>query len=160
MKRKAIELTATQKILDSHSNVLGNLSQQYRGKIASRMKGHGRASSIKMPKLFVRAALTNLLKPQLLKNRNDLARFKNRNAGHLRNFDGLNPNELRLNIGCAIAAQQFDDFLQIGIEFVKGTSLRMCTGKTGNVANEKAGIRATLYNGGIGFHEFCSYGLV
>lgn len=147
------ELTVLQKILNGHADVFGDLPEQDGGEVASGMESHGRAPAVYMPKLFVRAALTNFLKPQSLQNRNDFARLENGNAGHLRNFDGLNSNELRLNVRRAVLAQHFDDVPQVGIEFVEGGRLGMCAGKAGNVANIKSRVRATLDHCGIGFHE-------
>ena len=151
--KHAGKLTVAQKILDRHPDVFGNLAQQYWREIASHMKGHGSAPALSMPKLLMRAALTGLLKPQGLQDRNHLARLQNWNATHLSNFDGLNPNKVRLNMRRPIAAQQPDNFFQVSVEFIQRGGLRMRAGKTRNVANEQTGIRATLDHGGIRFHK-------
>ena len=76
-----------------------------------------------MPELFVRAALTNLLKPQPLQNGNDLARLKYGDTRHSCNFDGLNSDKLRLETRGTVLAQHLDYFFEIEVKLIQGGGL-------------------------------------
>ena len=78
------------------------------------MKRYGRAATVRMPKLSVRASLPDFRKPQLSQKRHDLARLENRRLRHvLRHFDGLSADELALESGVAFLKEHLDDFLEV-----------------------------------------------
>ena len=141
-----------QELLHCDSDIFGDLTQQDGRKIASGVEWNGCTPTIDMPKLFVGAALTNLLEPQSLQNRDDLARLENWYSGHLRNFGGLDSYKLRLNVRDTILAEHLDDLFQIRVELIKSLGLRMGAGKAWYVTHIKSVIRATLDYCGIGFH--------
>ena len=60
------ELSLTDKIFNRHSDVPGNLPQKNGGDISSGMKWNRRASSIRVTILLVGAALSDLLKTQVV----------------------------------------------------------------------------------------------
>ena len=54
------------KLFGGHANVASDLSQQHRRDVTSLVEWHGRASTVSVTELFVRAALSNLDESQLL----------------------------------------------------------------------------------------------
>ena len=78
------------------------------------MKRYGRPTTVHMPKLSMRASLSNFRKPQLVEKRNDLAGLENRRLRHgLRHFDGLSPDEFALEPGIAFLEEHLDYLLEI-----------------------------------------------
>ena len=61
-----VELSVTDKIFDSHSDILGNLAQKERRDIPARMKRNRGTSSVWMAKLSMGTALSDLLKTQVV----------------------------------------------------------------------------------------------
>ena len=63
------------------------------------MKRHGCAAAVHVPKLLMRAALSNYGKPQLPEMHHDFARLQNWYLAHgSRYFDGLRPDEHALEV--------------------------------------------------------------
>lgn len=149
----AAVLTVSQQLLHGDADIPGNLAQQDGREVACGMEWYGRTPAVRMPKLLVRTALTNLLESKPLQNRNDLARLENGDTGHSRYFDGLNSDKLRLDARRAVRTQHLDDFLQISVELIKGGGLRMRTGKAWNISDVQSGIRTTFDHGSISFHK-------
>ena len=78
------------------------------------MKRYGRRATIGMPKLSMRASLSNLCEPQLTEKRHNLARFQNRRFRHgLRHLDRLSPDVLTLECRIAFLKQHLDYFLKV-----------------------------------------------
>jgi len=68
-----------------------------------------------MFELLVRPALAGFMESQSLKQCNDLARLEDGRLQRLADGDGLNPDELGLELGGAILEQEGDDFTEIGL---------------------------------------------
>src|SRR5437762_2038754 len=52
----------------------------------------------------------------------------------------------------AVLQQHLNHLLQITLQLIEALCLRMGTGKTGNIADVKTGIRTALDHCGVGFH--------
>ena len=68
-------LSASQEFFDGEADVPSDLSQQGGRNVPASVEGNGRGSSISMPELLVRSALTNLREPEPLEVRDYLARL-------------------------------------------------------------------------------------
>ena len=78
------------------------------------MKRYGRPATVDVPKLSVRASLSDFRESQLPTKRHDLARLENRRLRHaLRHFDGLSTNKLAFESGVAFLKEHFDYFLEV-----------------------------------------------
>jgi len=105
-----------------------------------------------MAELLVRIALAYFDKTQSVENRDDFARFEDRNAGHSVNDDGLRADELGLELRLAVIQQHCDDFLQIGVQLVERGALAVRSGKARNVAHVQVRAGAAFNHGGIAAH--------
>src|SRR5687767_4257791 len=66
----------------------------------------------------------------------------------------MNPDEFRFQLGLAVLKQHLDYFGQIVLQLVEGFTLRMGTGKTGNVSNEQSRFRAPFDYGSKRSHFY------
>ena len=66
------------------------------------MEGNRRSASIGVPVLSIRTALTNLLEPQPLKDCHDFARLEDWWLRHWSGYNGLDADELGLELRFAI----------------------------------------------------------
>jgi hypothetical protein len=97
----------------------------------------------------MRAALSNLREPQPFEERHHLPRLEDRQLGHapLRYFDGLRADEDAFEARGAIFQQHFDDFVEVGPEFVKRIALAVRARKTRNPADVYTGISVAFDDG-------------
>ena len=89
-------LVAFEELFGRYPDVLRNLPQQRGRDVASAVERNGRASTIRVAELFVRAFLPNLDEAQTLEKGDDLTRFQRGQRAHLRDPDGLDRHELGL----------------------------------------------------------------
>ncbi len=68
-------------------------------------------------------------------------------------FDDLSSDELGLDLGFSIFEQHGDDFTQIRVQLIERLGLRVCSRKTRDESDEKAGFRRALDDGGEGLHD-------
>jgi hypothetical protein len=66
-----------------------------------------------MTVLAMRAALSNLGKPETFEDPRNLARFEDRDVTHLRDLDGLRADEFSLELGFPIFEKHRHDFLEV-----------------------------------------------
>lgn len=101
-----------EKFLDGQANVFGNLTQQDRRHILSRMERYGRAFAMNITKLLVRSSLTYLDKSKRDQDGDHFTRLKNGNISHaLSNGNLLNTDKLGLKDRFAILQEHGDDLL-------------------------------------------------
>jgi len=109
------------------------------------MKRHCRPTTIRVPKLSVRASLPDFRKSQLPKKRNNFARLENGRLGHgLRYFDCLSPDELALESGVAVLKEHLDHLLEVRPEFIERVALAVGTRKTWNPPHVHARVGVPL----------------
>ena len=109
------------------------------------MKRHRRPTTIRVPKLLVRASPPDFRKSQLPKKRHDFARLENGRLRHgLRYFDGLSPDELALESGVAVLKEHLDDLLKVRPEFIERVALAVRTRKTWNPPHVHARVGVPL----------------
>ena len=101
---------------------------------------------------FVRTALAYCNKPQTIENRDDFARFENRNGRHSVDDDGLRTNELGFELRFAVIKQHCDHFSEIGVQLVERGALAVRSGKTRNVAHVQVRFGTAFNDGGLGAH--------
>lgn len=93
----------------------------------------------------MRAALADFGEAEFGEGGNYFAGFENRNIAHgLRDGDVLNPNEFGLQYGFAVFQKHCNNIMQVAVHFIQRFPLGMGAGKTGNEADEQAGLRAPL----------------
>lgn len=73
-------ITGSDEIIDCHADVPCNLAQQDRRNIASRVKRHRGATTVRMAQLLVRASLTYLDETEASKQTQNLARREYRDG--------------------------------------------------------------------------------
>ena len=109
------------------------------------MKRHGRPATVHVSELLVRTALPDFRKPQLPKERHDLAWLQNWHFAHgSRHFDGLCPHEDALELGVTPFEQHLNHFLKIGPELVQGLALTVRARKTWHPPNVETRVRVPL----------------
>src|SRR5208337_534105 len=74
--------TRRDKVLGGHSNVAGNLSQQYRGDVPPLVERHRRSAAVRMTELLVSATLPDLDEAERFQARYHLLRLQHRQLGH------------------------------------------------------------------------------
>lgn len=101
---------------------------------------NGRAASIGVPILHMRATLSREGEAKCLENASDLSRFENRRPGHelRRHDDALRADKLALQLRFAVLQKQFDDLAKIALKLVEGLALRVSAREAGNEADVKA----------------------
>lgn len=96
--------------------------------------------AIGMTKLFVQTTLADFNKPHFLQNGGHFTRFQDRNCSHSGHKNFLRANELRFELRLTIFQKHFDNFLQVGAQFIQRFRLRMRARETRNIADIIAGI--------------------
>jgi hypothetical protein len=71
--------------------------------------------------------------------------------GSCRNSNALGANKLGFHLRLAVFEKHRDYFLQVELEFIKGFTLGVGSGKTGDVTHIKPGVRAAFDDSGVGF---------
>lgn len=72
----------TGKVLDCNSNIFGNLAQQKRRYVSTRMKRHRGTPAVWMSILLVGPTLPDLTETEFFQNPTDLPRLEHRNVAH------------------------------------------------------------------------------
>ncbi len=142
-----------EQFIKCEANVFGDLTKQDRRNVAALMKWHRGAATGSVAVLLVRTALAHLGEAKSKQNGRDLARFEDRNISHSSGYGNvLNSHKFRLQSRLTIFKKHGDHIAQIVIDFIKRCPLRMSARKTGDEANEQAGLRAPLNYRRIDFH--------
>ena len=148
---------AREEVVHGKSDVFRNLAQQCRRDIAPLMKGHGRATTVGVPKLSVRSALPDFGKPQLPEKRHDLAGLQDGWLRHgLRHFDRLRSDEHALQPRVSLLEQHLDHFLKVGAKFVQRFTLAVSAREAWDPAHVKASVSVPLDDGRKVLHDEAS----
>lgn len=114
------------------------------------MVRHGCRASVKMAKLPMRPALTDLHKPKFFEDADDFAGFEYGQSSQVSpHGNRVCADEFAFDGEVAVFEQHLDHFLEIGVEFVEGFALGMGTGDAGDVADIEAGLRIFFDDGGV-----------
>lgn len=146
-------LPSAEEIVGGEADVLSNLANEGRADVAPAMHRNGSGASIRVAKLFVRTALTDFGKVEVLQNRNDFARFERRDTPHtLRNLEGVRPNKLRLELRLAVFEQHGDYLPEVGLELLHGGALRVSARPAWHKSHKEACLLITLDDGSESAH--------
>ncbi len=124
---------------------LAGLTKQDGGDVSTLMKRNRCAAACGIAELFVGSALTSFDETEFDEDGDDFLGFENGNVAHdSRNSNVLNPDKLGLQYGLTIFQKHCNNIVQIVVDFIQRLPLGMCTGETGNKANEQACLWAPL----------------
>ena len=116
------------------------------------MEGDGGSSTVCVPVLSMGPALPHLNESEALQQGGHFSWLQDRKRSHLRNLDGVHPDELGQELRLSVFEQHADDFLEVALQVVKTHTLTVGAGPPWNVADVEACLRVALNDDGIAAH--------
>ena len=138
-------------LFQRHANIFGDLAKQDRRDIAAGMHWDGRRAAVGMAKLLVGAALAYFHETTPREKRDYLARFKDRNPGHLNDY-GVGSDKFGLQLWLTILEQHRYHLAEIRMQLVERCPLAVRTREAGNVPDIQVRFRAVLDDSGVATH--------
>jgi len=145
------------KIVDRHSDVFRDLTQEKRRYVAALVVGHSGLTSVVVLELAVRTFLSNKRKTEVPQDPHHLIGLENGDAAsHARgsNSHRLGADKLRFQARFAVLKEHRNNLSQIILQFIERLTLRVGPGKTGHKTDEKPGFRTLFNNSGERMHRW------
>ncbi len=142
-----------EEFVECQSDVLGNLSQQYRRNVPPLVIGNRGDFPSRIAELLVRTTLPHRDKANLKQNRDDFAGLENWDVAHRSGYrDVLNADKLSFKNRIAIFKQHCDNLLEVALQFIEGFGLRMRAIESRNKAYVESSLRTALDYCGVISH--------
>ncbi len=146
-------LSIFEKLTEGESCVLYDPTQQNWRNVSARVEGDGGTFSIRMTELFVRPALADLGKAEMLQYRGDLARLEYRRLCHdSGESDSLSADKLSFKQGLSIFQEHFHHFAKVCVELIQRVGLGVGSRESGDVTHVEASLRVLFDDCRVFFH--------
>ncbi len=118
------------------------------------MKWHGRETAVRVPKLLMGSTLSDFFKPKALEKCHYILRFEDGQIAHSAHHDELSSDKLTIHLRLAILKQEFNDFLEVLVEFIQALGLGVGARETGHIADKKTCRRTSFNDSGKSSHDY------